>query len=216
MSGRPCVLCGGGAELYGEAWARTYLRCGLCELTFLTPAQRPDAAVERARYDTHRNDPADAGYRRFLDRVARPLVQRLPPPARGLDYGSGPGPTLSVMLEEQGYHVRLYDPYYAPDDDVLSGEYDFVTCTETAEHFFDPAAEFSRLASLLRPGGWLGVMTELLHDDVEFSTWWYVRDLTHVCFYRERTFEWIAARHGMALDIVSRSVIFLQSATGSR
>jgi hypothetical protein len=211
-----CVLCRGDAAGFAVAWDRTYLRCMQCELTFMAPGQRPDPEAERARYDTHRNDPGDAGYRRFLDRLALPLLERMPPPARGLDYGSGPGPTLSVMLEERGYDVAMYDPFYAPDVGVLRAAYDFITCTETAEHFFDPGAEFSRLTALLKPGGFLAVMTELLHDDVEFGTWWYVRDLTHVCFYRPRTFEWIAERHGLELETVSRSVVFLRSPTGSR
>jgi hypothetical protein len=211
-----CVLCGADAAGFAEAWGRSYLRCGQCGLTFMAPAQRLDAESERARYDTHRNDPGDAGYRSFLDRLALPLMERVRPPARGLDYGSGPGPTLSVMLEERGYDVVVYDPLYAPDAGALRATYDFVTCTETAEHFFNPGMEFRQLTTLLKPGGWLGVMTELLHDNVEFSAWWYARDSTHVCFYQPRTFEWIAARYGLELETVSRTVVFLRSPTGSR
>jgi hypothetical protein len=117
-----------------------------------------------------------------------------------LDYGSGPGPTLSVMLEEKGFAVALYDPLFAAETGVLRQTYDFVTCTETAEHFFDPAVEFARLHELVRPGGWLAVMTELLGPERDFANWRYARDPTHTCFYSRRTLGWIAERYGWVLE----------------
>ena len=196
-----CPLCSGGDVVpLAHVHARDYFECETCGLSFMHPAQRPPAGVERARYETHENDPADAGYRAFLGRLFEPLVARLPPGARGLDYGSGPGPTLSIMLAEAGFPTRNYDPFFAPDADALGFVYDFVTCTETAEHFFDPAGEFDRLDALLAPGGWLGVMTTLRTDEPLFAEWWYARDPTHVCFYRAETMEWIARRHGWLLE----------------
>jgi SAM-dependent methyltransferase len=198
-----CPLCGGDDVAHFDL---EYYRCVRCELTFLDPHLRPDAASERARYDEHRNDPDDAGYRAFLQQLAAPLCDRLPSGARGLDYGCGPGPTLSVMLEEMGYDVALYDPFYADNAATLLDSYDFITCTEVAEHFFNPGAEFERLAGLLRPAGILGVMTEPLTDDVDFQRWHYRRDPTHVCFYRPATMQWIAQRFGWAIDTPSRRV----------
>jgi len=208
-----CPLCGAnGAAVF----APDYHRCRVCELTYLDAALRPGSDVERARYDEHRNDPADAGYRSFLERVAGPVAARVPAGARGLDYGSGPGPTLSVMLVERGYDVAIYDPYYADHPGVLLDRYDFITCTEVAEHFFNPAAEFERLAGMLREGGLLVVMTEPLEDSVAFDNWYYRRDPTHVCFYRPTTMEWIAGRHGWRVEQPSRSVFVFGPATGSR
>ena len=63
----------------------------------------------------------DAGYRRFLSKLADPLMARLAPGARGLDYGCGPGPALAAMLREAGHEVALYDPFFAPDPAPLSG-----------------------------------------------------------------------------------------------
>lgn len=164
------------------------------------PDQRPDRAAERARYDTHRNEIGDPGYRAFLRRLLDPLLERLTPRAEGLDYGSGPGPALAAMLRADGFPTAVYDPFYAPDARALERTYDFITCTETAEHFFEPAAEFERLDALLRGGGWLGVMTTLRTPERPFEDWWYVRDYTHVCFYSARTMEWIAKRYGWALE----------------
>ncbi len=198
----PCPLCGSrGTRPFAEAHGRRYLECGVCRLVHLAPADRLDAAAERVHYGTHRNDPADPGYRAFLDRLALPLAERLAPGAEGLDFGCGPGPALAAMLRERGFRVDVYDPFFAPDPEPLGRDYDFVACTETAEHFFRPGEEFRRLGGLLRPGGWLGVMTEWLPEDRPFGEWRYARDPTHACFYRPATLEWIAARHGWRLEV---------------
>ena len=156
----PCPLC----REQQTAWLvqveqRDYYRCPTCQLRFLDPDAHPGPEAERAVYDLHQNDPADPGYRRFLAQLAEPLLKKLPADSRGLDFGCGPGPALAAMMVEAGHLVALYDPIYVPDISVLEGHYDFVTCTEVAEHFHDPAREFERLDALLRPGGWLGIMT---------------------------------------------------------
>jgi SAM-dependent methyltransferase len=114
------------------------------------------------------------------------------------------------MLEEQGFPTAIYDPFYAPDTGVLTRTYDFVTCTETAEHFHTPRQEFQRLAQLLRPGGVLAVMTQILEDGTDFSQWRYAMDITHVCFYRSRTMEWIAAAFEFDLQRPHANVFFLR------
>lgn len=202
-----CPLCEGvEVDRFAAVEGRPYLRCVRCALTFLHPAHRLDPVRERARYETHENDPSDPRYRAFLDRLAEPLVQRLQPGMRGLDYGAGPGPTLSLMLTERGFPTAVWDPFFAPDPAALGRTYDFVTCTETAEHFFRPGEEFRRLDGLLATPGWLAVMTGILEDDGAFETWWYARDPTHVCFYRRETLAWIADARGWALTLPAPTV----------
>lgn len=201
-----CILCGSDAvRPAARAHGRDYFACGECGLAFLAPEQRLSREEERARYEQHENDPADARYRTFLARLGTPLMARLPAGAAGLDYGSGPGPALSVMMEEAGYPTAIYDPFFAPDEAPLSRTYDFVTCTETFEHFYSPADELERLDGLLRPGGWLGLMTEL-RDGQDLEKWWYLRDPTHVCFYAAETLEWIARSRGWTLERPRASV----------
>lgn len=195
-----CPLCGA-APCAPEVpvQGRRYAVCGGCGLTFMLPADRLPAQAERAVYDLHRNDPDDAGYRAFLDRLARPLAARLRPGMRGLDYGAGPGPALPAMLAARGFPTVAYDPLYAANAELLQRRYDFIACSETAEHFHDPAAEFARLDGLLQPGGWLGLMTQWRLPERPFAVWGYARDPTHVCFYQARTLQWIARRHGWRL-----------------
>lgn len=207
---QPCPLCASAETmLHARAHERDYFACPSCGLVFMDRAARLGAVEEKARYETHENDPADDGYRAFLSVLLEPLVRQLSPAACGLDYGSGPGPTLSVMLEERGFEMEIYDPFFASDRAPLDRIYDFVTCTETAEHFFDPGSEFRRLGSLLRRGGWLGVMTQFVGEH-DFTSWRYARDATHVCFYRKRTMEWIAANYGWGLRLPRPNVALFQ------
>jgi len=185
---------------------REYYRCGSCEATFLSPAQLPTPNEEHAQYETHENDVEDPGYRAFLDRLAGPLLSRLPAPATGLDFGCGPAPALAHMLREAGHHVRCYDPFYAPDTAPLTDSYDFITATEVVEHLHDPAGTFELFESLLRPGGILGVMTEFLTDDSRFAGWHYRRDISHVVFYCEQTLRDIAGRFGWEIEIPRKNV----------
>jgi hypothetical protein len=185
---------------------RRYWRCAACEATFLDPGQRPDRAAELAHYRTHRNDPADPGYRHFLTRLAGPLLGRLPPASSILDYGCGAGPALAAMLHEAGHRVSLWDPFFHPDPAALEGRYDAVTLTEVAEHFHVPWREFDRLGMLVRPGGLVALMTCLQTDDARFADWHYRRDPTHVVFYREATLRHIAATRGWQLELPVKDV----------
>ena len=198
------------AEPFAHVGGRDYWRCPQCAATFMDDSQLPDADIERAQYLLHENDPEDAGYRRFLDQLAAPLLRRLPPAQRGLDYGCGPGPALGRMLTEAGHVVRLYDPFFQPVASALEGTYDFITCTEVAEHFHHPWREFTWLDTRLRPGGWLGIMTCFQTDDERFADWHYRRDPTHVVFYRAETFEHLAGRFGWRCEIPADNVVLMR------
>ncbi len=212
-----CPLCASPeVNPFAELRGARYFRCAVCLLTFLAPEQRPSAEAELAHYGTHENDAADPRYRAFLDRLATPLAERLSPGAQGLDFGAGPAPALAEMLRERGFQVRVYDPFFAPDDEAFRGSYDFIACTETVEHFHAPAAELARLDAMLRPGGWLGVMTEMLEDDARFAGWRYARDPTHVCFYRAETMAWIAEHFGWRQHAPARNVTLFQKRTEAR
>ncbi|MBC7133126.1 MAG: class I SAM-dependent methyltransferase [Roseovarius sp.] len=205
-----CPVCRAASVAgFGAFDGQGYWRCDTCGARGLNPAHHPRPEAERAQYDLHENHVDDPGYRRFLDRLAAPLRARLAPGAQGLDHGCGPGPALAAMLREAGHPMAVYDPFYAPDPAPLARRYDFVTCTEVAEHFHRPAEEFDHLGALLRPGGLLAVMTRFQTDDARFGGWHYRKDPTHVVFYRPETFAVIAAQRGWSCEIVARDVAFL-------
>jgi len=197
-------------EPFREVEQKRYLRCGNCYATIMAPETRLTADEERAVYQLHNNDPDDAGYRRFLSKLATPMIARLPEGAAGLDFGCGPGPALARIFEEAGFSVALYDLYFYPESSVLEQRYDFITCTEVVEHLFEPARVFEQFDRLLKPGGLLGVMTCFQTDDDRFDNWHYRRDPTHVVFFREATFEWLADRYGWQLEVPAKDVVLLR------
>ncbi len=221
MTERRCPLCYGehNREIYrdGQKLAlerqRAYCRCDRCNLIFVPPGYFLTAEAEKAQYDHHQNYPDDPGYRRFLSRLANPLLARLAPDSQGLDFGSGPGPTLSVMLVEAGHTVALYDLFYAMDAAVFERRYDFITATEVVEHLGQPQLELDRLWGCLKPGGILGLMTKLSRDDAAFARWHYKSDPTHICFFSVQTFEWLAARWQAQLTILGQDVILIRKPT---
>ena len=189
---------------------RDYWRCARCAARFLDPRQHPSPEAESAEYRKHRNAVDDPGYRRFLRKLSEPLLMRLSAGARGLDYGCGPAPALAALLREAGHTVALYDPFFCPDPEPLRDEYDFVTCTEAAEHFHRPAETFALLMDRVRPGGWLGIMTCFQTDDARFAGWHYRRDPTHVVFYREQTLRHLAGARGWSCEIPVKDVALLR------
>jgi SAM-dependent methyltransferase len=212
----PCPVCADrSVGLLQSVDGRDYWRCRCCQATFLDPDQLPLAADEHAQYRLHRNAVDDPGYRSFLDRLVQPLLGRLAPASAGLDFGCGPGPALASMLAGHGHAVALYDPLFRPDAKALQREYDFVTCTEVIEHLHRPAQVFARLWTLVRPGGWLALMTAFQDDAQDFARWHYRRDPTHVVFYRRRTIEVLAASVGWSCRFPAEGVALLQRpATG--
>jgi hypothetical protein len=191
-----CPLCQAEPYRFAERDQRLYLRCPSCDLVFVPPSFHLARAQEEARYREHNNDIADPRYRAFLRKLHGELAPLLPAGASGLDYGCGPGPALAALFAESGHPTSVYDPIFFPEETSLARTYDFVVCTETAEHFFEPKRELDRLDKLVRTGGWLGIMTQMLEDWTGFATWYYPRDPTHVCFYSARTMAWIGASRG--------------------
>jgi hypothetical protein len=207
-----CPLCHHQhTHLFYQDHRRSYLRCQACDLIFVSRGDLLTPGQEKARYDLHQNDPENEGYRQFLSQFIQPLIKRIgPPPQHGLDFGSGPGPVLAMMLAEKGYKMSLYDPYYAPEKGVLQHTYDFVTCTETIEHFNKPDQEWQLLLSLLKPGAWLGIMTQLVEDPQDFPTMHYITDMTHVSFFSRNTFQFLAERDALNIEIEAHKLIFLK------
>lgn len=207
----PCPLCHDPQPHHLLAVdGRDYWACQICAARFLDPRDHPTPAQERNHYYLHENDPNDPAYRAFLSKLAKPLLEKLSPGQKALDYGAGPGPALAAMMREAGHDVTIYDPIFADNKSALVGPYDVITCTETAEHFHNPAGEFARLDRLLRPGGLLAVMTCFQTDDDKFSSWHYRKDPTHVVFYREQTFHYIADQYGWTLEIPVKDVALMQ------
>ncbi len=206
-----CSLCLSETDnLFFTDRNRHYISCDHCGLIFVPQDFWLNAVEEKAVYDLHENSPHDQGYRNFLSRLTTPLSEKLKPQQKGLDFGCGPGPALPTLLEEQGHQVDRFDLHYHNDPTIFGNRYDFICATEVLEHLQAPNSEFTKLFSILKPGGWLGIMTKLVIDRQAFSKWHYIRDLTHICFYSHGTFEYLAHRFNAELNVVANDVILLR------
>jgi SAM-dependent methyltransferase len=219
-----CLLCASEAtESFHRDRKREFFQCLECDLVFVPPEFHLSPEAEKARYDFHRQSLTDSGYRDFLNRLFGPLETKLTPGVRGLDFGCGQEPTLSVLFEEAGYGCDNYDLHFTNDPAVLEKQYDFLTCSETMEHFCHPREEFERLLRLVEPGGWIGIMTQLRDEPASpelrrssappFSTWFYKDDATHVCFFSRKTFQWLEKTYGLHAELHPNGVVLFQLVT---
>lgn len=205
-----CPLCSNkNYDHYHQDKQRNYWQCSDCSLVFVKSNEYISEGEEKAIYDTHQNNANDGGYRKFLCKLTVPLVEKLSKGMKGLDFGCGPGPTLSVMLEEQGFSVENYDIFYANEPKMFKQKYDFITCTEVIEHLHHPDKEITQLTEILKPKGILGIMTKRVINKERFKTWHYKNDSTHVCFYSDKTFEYIADFWKCDLEFVQSDVVIL-------
>jgi len=206
-----CPLCKttNSSKFYKEKF-REYLRCLSCDFIFVPKMYHLSDAEEKSRYDTHNNDPNDHRYRHFLSQLLVPLLERIQQKSNGLDFGSGPGPTLSLMLEECGHSVDLYDKFYANDISVFEKKYDFITATEVVEHLSEPMAEISRLIEMLNNQGHLAVMTQILTPQIDFSSWYYKNDPSHIGFFTKKSLSFLASYLNIEVSFVSERVVFFK------
>ena len=107
--------------------------CTCCGLVFKNPASFLSSQDDFIRYSQHQNNHQDQGYRDFLNKLIDPLASFLNDSFVSLDYGCGPGPTLSILLKEKGgvvfgaiyilwatYKI-LFGPLDDPENQKLSG-----------------------------------------------------------------------------------------------
>ncbi len=206
-----CPLClQTNHRFFAQDAQRIYRECFTCKMVFVPPQYFLSSVKERKRYDLHTNSPNDNNYRTFLRRMLVPMLERIAVESKGLDFGSGPGPTLSLMFEEHGHDMQIYDHFYAHDEDVFERQYDFITATEVLEHLHRPFAELQRLWQTLKPGGYLGMMTSRYDAVDDFNRWHYKLDPTHVCFFSTQSFVWLSQQWSGQLEVIDNDIVILR------
>lgn len=223
-----CPLCGGADCKTVKNQNRPgviYRQCTTCDLIAMSPRFFLNSDSERERYLKHQNTSEDLGYLQHLQPILDLILSEYPEGGRaqlnGLDFGSGPEPVLKNLLEKNQIKMAGYDPFFSPEASVLERSYDFIVSTEVVEHFFNPADEFKTMNSLLKPGGSLFILTQLHANDIaddsksrfSFAKWWYPKDATHVSFYSEKTFRWIARQFGFQISCDQKSLVCLRKDT---
>ena len=138
-----CLICQSKeiATIITQIEKKVYHHCRQCDLHFLSPEFRLSETEEKARYLHHENDVSDKNYQEFVKPLVNSIQQKMSPESYGLDYGCGPGPVVSHLLKASGFkNIFLFDPFFQNDESLLTKQYDFIFCSEVAEHFFDPCS----------------------------------------------------------------------------
>ena len=207
-----CPLCQTDtpAEHYHQDRKLEYLQCPRCHLVYVHPSNLPSKDVEKLEYSLHENSADDEGYVRFLSRLLHPLQPYLSKQVSVIDFGCGPEPVLAQLMEQKGAEVALYDPFFANRPENLTRQYHIITCTEAIEHFHQPHKEWALWLKMLKPNGMLAIMTKRVIDKTRFAQWHYKNDPTHVSFFSEVTFTYLAEQHGFIVEFPSNDVVFMK------
>lgn len=185
-----CPLCNSLSKIFYQN-SSTYYRCEICYGIFLDKAHRPDSITEKSRYEIHENNAEDKGYQKFVAPITSSIMRDFSKNDKGLDFGAGTGSAVSKVLQDNHFDIVQYDPYFHNYPELLEQNYDYMACCEVIEHFYNPNEEFLLLHNLLEKNGKLYCMTHLYDESIDFDTWYYKNDSTHVFFYHHKTIEWI-------------------------
>ena len=190
-----------------------YFACGTCGAYVKDQGYYVTHQQEKSRYEEHNNDVNDERYQNFTSPITDAILEKYTAAHLGLDYGCGTAPVISKKLLDKGYQVKLFDPYFHPDEDYLNHQYDYIFSCEVFEHFHRPQQEIQKLLDLLKHNGLLLIMTHLYDSSIDFKNWYYRKDDTHVFIYTRKTFEFIAARYNLTVERQNNRLIFLKKTT---
>ncbi len=193
-----CPLCDSKLKEKTDA---EFFKCSTCGAYVKDKAFHITPDNEKSRYEEHNNDVNDVHYQNFTSPVTNIILEHFTPEHKGLDYGCGTGPVIAKMLKDKSYQINLYDPFFFPDKDYLNHQYDFIYSCEVFEHFHNPKQEIQKLKRLLKPNGWLIIMTLLYHDKIDFINWSYRKDSTHIFIYTKKTLHYIAEKFNFSIEI---------------
>jgi len=190
-----------------------YYRCGTCGFVFLDDKHMLDKVEEKNKYDQHNNSLENEGYVQmfedFIDLSVEPYRKHI---QTVLEFGSGPEPVLSKLLERRGFEVDIYDLYYAPKKIYENKMYDLISSTEVFEHLQKPLEILEILAKHTNENGYIALMTKFPpQDDKEFLNWWYRRDPTHISFFTSKSFDVMAQKLGLkVLKTINENIVIFQ------
>ena len=202
-----CTLCGSDTEKFKTWRENQYYSCNGCKSIMLDPIDYISERGEKARYEEHNNDVEDKRYQAFVSPIVREVIKDYKKHHKALDFGSGTGPVITKLLRDQDYNIKKYDPFFANNPEVLEEKFDYIVCCEVIEHFHNPKEEFKLLKSLLKAGGSLYIMTSLYSEDIDFLSWNYKDDITHVFFYHKKALEWIKKEFDFSYLKVEKNLI---------
>ena len=202
----PCILCGCEDSkvviVKNKKGTKHFFRCTKCDFCFLDRTQLLDFHGEKERYLFHRNSEDNLGYMNWLGAIVDEAMTVIELKGKTiLDYGCGHTPILPKILRNKEYQINTidyYDLFFYPKLDVTK-KYSCIFSIEVFEHFRDVYKEIEQVFSYLEHGGYFVLSTGFLPTEDKFASWWYIQDATHISFYSEQTFEWLADKFSLKL-----------------
>ena len=196
-----CSLCRSDKTELWPAEGRNYCSCRNCGFIQVLPEFIPEPEKEKERYLHHNNTLENKGYVKYLENfIASAVSPFVKPERRILDFGCGPVPVLAALLKDKGYKAVPFDPYFYPDEEWKKETFGFVIAVEVFEHLADPLSAVKEIFRVLENGGILAVRTMLHSGEYSsFSSWWYIKDFTHITFYNKKTFDFLAGISGFRI-----------------
>ncbi len=162
--------------------------CPICGFLSKDEKYILDSKSEHERYLKHNNDD-NAGYKNYQEKFYLEIKEYLG--KTNLDFGCGEGKVLANILNENGYETLAYDLYFHSEVKYEKHLYDAIILEEVIEHLKDPMQVVMTLTKLLNDDGKIIIRTQFIPSDVFTSNWWYLRDSTHISFFKYETFKYI-------------------------
>lgn len=213
----PCAVCAASAGFFvrNAETGRDFFRCGRCGFIFSTPQERRLSAEEERKFFKDQWERAPEGgnpgcHPTVLSLARTSGVESL----KALDFGCGNG-GLVRFLRAEG--IPAYGVDRVPVDNdmrpfVFNGleelpemKFGLITAIEVFEHLPRPVETLEALLARLAPDGFLFLTTALTNRAMAhikfFPHWIYQKDPTHIGFFAEKTFETLAAKYGLELQV---------------
>jgi hypothetical protein len=193
-----CPLCNGISSHFYQYKQQQYYQCSNCFGIFVDKKRLPGSETELLRYQKHNNNINDYRYQKFVSPITSAIMRDFTQNDTGLDFGAGTGPVISKILKDNSFNIKLYDPFFHNYPNLLEKQYDYIAACEVIEHFHNPKKEFSLLRNLLCQDGKLYCMTNVYNENIDFHTWDYKNDFTHVFIYHKNTILYIKEEFGFS------------------
>lgn len=201
-------------DITHESWKQDkdrFVLCTCCDLIQVRKSSRLSEIDERKRYELHQNKNDD--YKLFLKPFANLIFDRLSGRSTNenrslndlqvLDFGSGPCPVLSELLNEKDLHTDSYDLYFQPQ--TLNKKYDLIIMHEVFEHLREPIEVWRQILNHLNLNGEILIRTKT--RPIDFNNWWYARDATHIIFPSVTTWNWLAVNFQMQIEFIESDIV---------
>jgi SAM-dependent methyltransferase len=227
-----CPACGGDAAMQiGDAatgfdtiiGGRTFhqppyavRQCRACGLYFKSATLSPSELA--AYYDVLDGAIFEADADFPTDRVIHRRLRALPDGSDVLDFGCSTGRILKDVtgrLSCAGVEPNAAAAATARSRgiEIISAaqlesgprRFDAIVLTDVFEHLADPLPVLRLLASRLKAGGWLAIVTgngDAIAGDRHFAEFWYFRLPGHLIMAGQRHLTWLADRLGLIVDDV--------------